>query len=162
MRRLLTPDRTSDKQRLRSLIRRTVVALAAAGTAASVHAATTSPVCPSGFTFSRPEGVCIASATPTCTKPNKWNSALKGCYTTVTATCPSGYGFEKGGSMCRPSNMTTASSTASPTTAISLKPETTASGSGPALQHPKPERTNPPLDPLPATRDTTSTRVTSR
>ena len=53
-------------------------------------------------------------------------------------------------------------SSASPITAISLRPATTASGSRPARQYPKLERINSPLDPKPATRDTTSTRLTSR
>ena len=84
-----------------------------AAIAMPAQAGTVSPVCSSGFTFSRAQGLCIATVAPTCTKPDKWDQSRKGCYTVVAANCPSGYIFERGGLMCRPNNMTTASSTAS-------------------------------------------------
>lgn len=95
------------------LIVSTVVALIGTLASVSVQAATTAPVCPSGFTFSHTQGMCISTAAPTCNRPNSWDPEHKGCYTIVAATCPSGYVFERGGTLCRPSNMTTATSTAS-------------------------------------------------
>jgi DNA replication protein DnaC len=58
--------------------------------------------------------------------------------------------------------MTTALLDRLTTTATSWRPETTASGSKPAPPPvPKHERKNHPLDPLPASRDISATRVTS-
>jgi hypothetical protein len=85
-------------------IRIAALVFALAGTGGIASAATTSPTCPSGYSFSRVDRACVMAQAPTCDYGYAWNAQQKKCLSSAhpRQDCPSGYQLVSQGTACAP------------------------------------------------------------